>query len=163
MHEHLLRNNKEIEMRINKFALLLGLVITAILFAEVAAHASGIDQYTRITFSQPVEIPGQILPAGTYLFRVPYDNPNVVQIASAAEARVYVTLFTNATERLMPSGNTVLVLAEPQAGMPVAVEKWFYPGDSTGHEFVYSKQEQEQLGQSQQETVIAKDASESGD
>ena len=150
-------------MKINKFALLLGLIITAVLFAEVAVHAGEMDRFTKLTFSQPVEIPGQILPSGTYLFRVPDDNPHLVQIASGDGTHVYATLFTNTTERPMPSGNTVLLVAEPQAGMPVAVEKWFYPGDSSGHEFVYSKQEQEELAQSHQEMIITKESAESGD
>jgi hypothetical protein len=31
---------------------------------------------------------------------------------------------------------------------------WFYPGNSTGHEFVLSKQEQQQLAQARQETFV---------
>jgi hypothetical protein len=163
MHEHLLKENKEIEMRINKLALLFGLVITAVLFAEVAAHADAMDQLTKLTFSQAVEIPGQILPAGTYLFRTLYDNGNLIQIANEKGTHVYATLLTVSTERSTPDGNTVVVFGKQQAGMPVTVEKWFYPGDSTGHEFVYSKEEEEQLAQSRQGTVIAKESPESGD
>ena len=50
-------------MRINKFAVLMGFVFTAILLGEVVAHAGEMDQFTNISFSQPVEIPGQTLPA----------------------------------------------------------------------------------------------------
>jgi hypothetical protein len=150
-------------MKINKFALLLGLIITAVLFAEVAVHAGEMDRFTKLTFSQPVEIPGQILPAGTYLFRTPYDDRNLVQIANEDGTHVYATLPTISTERPTPSGHTEVVFGEQQAGMPVAVEKWFYPGNWAGHEFVYSKQEEQQLAQSQQETAIAKNSAESGD
>ena len=47
-------------MKINKIALLIGFVITAVLFFEVAAHADEANQSTKTTFSAPVEIPGQI-------------------------------------------------------------------------------------------------------
>ena len=47
-------------MKINKIALLIGFAITAVLFFEVAAHADEVNQSTEITFSAPVEIPGQV-------------------------------------------------------------------------------------------------------
>jgi hypothetical protein len=53
-------NENEIEMKINKIALLIGFAITAVLFFEVAAHADEANQSTKITFSAPVEIPGQV-------------------------------------------------------------------------------------------------------
>ena len=57
-------------MRINKFAVVIGFAIATVLFLEVAAHADEQNQFTTFTFNKPVEIPGQILPAGTYLFKL---------------------------------------------------------------------------------------------
>jgi hypothetical protein len=56
-------------MRFNKFAFVIAFVLTAILFAEVALHADEADESAKLTLSKPVEIPGQVLPAGTYLFK----------------------------------------------------------------------------------------------
>jgi hypothetical protein len=47
--------------RINKGYLLIGLVIATILFFELVAHASPLDQATTTTINQPVQIPGQVL------------------------------------------------------------------------------------------------------
>jgi hypothetical protein len=55
-------------MRTNKLLFVIGFVLTAVLFGAVAAHADATDQSTKLTFSQPVQIPGQVSPAGTYLF-----------------------------------------------------------------------------------------------
>ena len=32
-----------------------------------------------------------------------------------------------------------MVLGESAKGVPPKVEEWFYPGDSTGNEFIYGK------------------------
>jgi len=47
-----------------------------------AASADTWNQLTKVTFSGPVEIPGQVLPAGTYWFKL-LDSPsnrNIVQV-----------------------------------------------------------------------------------
>ena len=146
-------------MRMNKFAFLLGLVITAILFAEVAAHADTLDRYTKLTFSEPIAIPGQVLPAGTYVFRLPLDHSlNLVQITNVEGTRVYATLNAISTERAQRTGDTVLVLADQKPGTPEALVKWFYPGDINGQQFVYPKAEEQQLAAAPQETVNATEA-----
>ncbi len=38
---------------------------------------------------------------------------------------------------------------------PEAIVSWFYPGRTTGHEFVYSKQDQKELATAKQYTVVA--------
>jgi hypothetical protein len=32
---------------------------------------------------------------------------------------------------------------------------WFYPGETSGHEFVYSKSEQQELAQAKHQTIMA--------
>jgi hypothetical protein len=53
-----------------KAFVVLGLALASLLVLS-DAHASEIDQATKLTFSQSVQIPGQVLPAGTYWFVVP--------------------------------------------------------------------------------------------
>jgi hypothetical protein len=55
-------------MKINKLCLLIGWIVSCFLFFEVAAHASEWDEATKITFNQPVQVPGHTLAPGTYLF-----------------------------------------------------------------------------------------------
>jgi len=146
-------------MRINKFALAFGFAIASALFLEVAAHADESDQATKITFSQPIEIPGQVLPAGTYLFKLANsDNMNIIQIFNADGTRLHTTLQAIAAERTEDgTGDTVIVMADHGAERTEALVKWFYAGNTEGHEFVYSKQEKQQLAQGQQRTIIAGD------
>ena len=150
-------------MRFRKVAFVIGFVLSAILFAEVALHADERDQSTKVTFSKPIEIPGQFLPAGTYLLKIADSNaPNLVRIFNADGSRLYATLQTISTERPEPTADTVLTLAEQPNGRPDALLKWFYPGSMTGHEFVYPEQEEQQLAQYRQQTIVTKETVEAG-
>jgi hypothetical protein len=148
----------------NKFALVIGFAVASLLFLEVAAHADEADQATKLTFSEPIQIPGHVLPAGTYLFKLADPNDlNLVRIFNAEGTRLYATVQTVSTQGGEPTGDTVLVMAEQSAGRPEALKKWFYAGNSDGHEFVYSKHEEQQLAQAQQRTIVAKSTAEAGD
>lgn len=144
-------------MKMNKIALLAGFAVTSALFFEVAAHADEMDQATKLRFSKPIAIPGQTLPAGSYLLKVDADDVNLVRIFNAAGTRVYATLLTVSTDRREPAGNTVLFMAEQGTGRPEALRKWFYPGTMTGHEFVYSNQKEQQIAQDPEQTIEAGD------
>ena len=151
-------------MKFNKIAFVAAFVLSAILFAEVYAHADEMDQSTKLTFSKPIEIPGQFLPAGTYLFKVAdWNDPNLVRIFSADGSRLYATLLAISTERPEPAGNTVVTLAQPPNGRPDALLKWFYPGSTTGRQFVYPKQEEQQLAHYRQQTMVTAQTAEAGD
>jgi hypothetical protein len=70
-------------MRTNRLFFVIGFVLTAILFGAVAAHADETDQSTKLSFSQPVHVPGQVLPAGMYLFKLTdLQDLNLVQISN---------------------------------------------------------------------------------
>lgn len=128
-------------MKTNKLYIILGMLIAFALFFELSAHADERNEFTKLTFSVPVQIPGQVLPAGTYIFQqaMPDDDLNVIQIFSVDHAVLYATLQTLSTERTEATGHTAITLAEPESGGPALV-KWFYPGRLTGHEFVYPKE-----------------------
>jgi len=143
-------------MKINKGYIAVGLIVAFTLFFELAAHADEYDEATTMTFSQPVQIPGQVLPAGTYFLKLvdSSSDRNLVQVFNADRTVLYATLQTIPTERQEPTGNTVVSLAEQGTGQPEALLKWFYPGRETGNEFVYSKQTEKELAQAKQETIV---------
>ena len=89
-------------MKINKLYIALGLMIAFVLFYDFAAHAGESNESTKVTFSAPIQIPGQVLPAGTYLFQQADDNSdlNLVQIFNADRTVLYATLQTVSTERI---------------------------------------------------------------
>lgn len=89
------------------------------------------DQKTVVAFSGPVEIPGQVLPAGTYVFKVAdsQSDRNIVQVFSNDERHLYGTFLAIPDQRLRPAGKTIVTFDERAAGAPEAVKAWFYPGD----------------------------------
>lgn len=113
-------------------------LLTAIL---PQAKADEWNQKTIFTFSGPVEIPGQVLTAGTYVFKLAdsQSDRDIVQVFNKRENHLYGTFITIPDYHLKPSGKTILTFEERAAGSPEAVKAWFYPGDLYGHEFVYSK------------------------
>ena len=141
-------------MRINKFYIALGVLIAFAMFFELAAHADESNQQTTVTFSAPVQIPGQVLPAGTYVFQQadPDNDQNLVRIYSADRKVVYATLPTVPTQR-KDIGDTTITLAQPENGQPDMLVKWFYPGRATGHEFIYSRQQAQEIAHASQETL----------
>lgn len=143
-------------MKIHKLYITLGLIIAFVMFFEFAAHADETNESTKITFSTPVQIPGKVLPAGTYLFQQADDNtdPQLVQIFNADRTILYATVQTVATDRLEPAGRTAITLAEQGAGNPAVLVKWFYPGNTIGYEFVYPKQQEREIAQAKQETFV---------
>ena len=106
--------------------------------------ANELNKKTILTFTEPFEVPGvgaQILPAGTYVFKLvdSLGDRNVVQIFSADGTHVYTTILAIHNYRLKPTDKTVLTFKERGEGQPEAIKAWFYPGDNLGQEFVYPK------------------------
>jgi hypothetical protein len=99
------------------------------------------NKKTVVTFSQAVEVPGKILPAGTYTFQL-LDSPsdrNIVEIFNADGSQIIVTTIAINDYRLHTTGKTVMTFNETPGDAPEALRAWFYPGDNYGQEFVYPK------------------------
>jgi hypothetical protein len=144
-------------MNINKLYIVVGLIIAFGLFYVLAAQADESDQATTVTFNQPVQIPVQILPAGTYVFKLANRDSvqGVVQIFNSDQTHLYATLETIPTDRQEPNGHTVITLAEQGAGKPDVLLKWFYPGNLTGNEFLYTDHKERELAHAEQQTIVA--------
>lgn len=122
------------------FKLLTGLVLLG-LFLVPQSKASEFDKKTILTFSQPVQIPGVILGAGTYVVKRadPGGNPDIVRFQSSDERHTFATVLTIPTERGTPPNKTEITFAETRRGTPEAIKKWWYPGETVGEEFIYPK------------------------
>ena len=130
-----------------------GLVAAAM--AGIHAKADAWNQETIFTFSEPVAIPGQALPAGTYTFKLlnSQSDRDIVEIRGPKDEHFYGIFLTIPDYRLRPTGKTVIKFDEAPAGSPEAVKAWFYPGDSYGHEFVYPKKDARELAKANHEPV----------
>lgn len=119
-----------------------------------------LDNKTIVTFDRPVEIPGvgtQVLPAGTYVFKLldSSTNRHIVQIFNQDQTHVYATILAIPNYRLRPTNKTVITFQERPAGSPEALRAWFYPGNSWGQEFVYPKSRAIELAKMIHEPVLA--------
>ncbi|HVI10099.1 MAG TPA: hypothetical protein VND65_17555 [Candidatus Binatia bacterium] len=143
-------------MKISKLYITLGLMMAFVAFFELTAHADESNQEIKFTFSEPVAIPGQVLPAGTYTVKEinSVADPSVIQVYDADGMHLVATLQTVSAERLAPTDDTSITLAEPGAG-PVAITKWFYPGNTIGYELIYPKHQERELALAKHETFDA--------
>ena len=130
------------------------------LFFAVLAPVTRADQYnkkTKMTFSEPVEIPGQVLPAGTYTFILldSATSRHIVQIYDEGGKKLIATVLTINDYRIHPSGKTVVKFTERSGDNPNALKAWFHPGDNFGQEFVYPKTRAGELAASNNAPVPA--------
>jgi len=134
-------------------------VVVALAIMLSAARADESNQATKVTFNQPVQIPGRVLPAGTYWFILPNDTTQhyQVRIYNSDRRIFYATVYTITAERLQPTDKTAFTFAVRGSAQPQAIVSWFYPGSTIGHEFLYPKQLWKELAKSKQVTIAAGD------
>lgn len=130
----------------------------ALLAANFPNYASAqlADRRTLFTFSGPVAVPGVTLPAGQYLFRLadPDSSRRVVQVLSADGTRPYSMFFAIPAERVEASAQPEVRFMETPKGTPSAIQTWWYPGERTGFEFIYPKDQARKLAQGGREPVL---------
>ena len=120
------------------------LAVCTVLFCATLAPGARADQWdkkTIVTFGDAVEIPGQVLPAGTYVFKLAdtLADRHIVQIWNADETQIFATIRTIPNTHFGPPDKTIFEFDERSGDSPMALKMWFYPGDSTGQEFIYSR------------------------
>jgi len=100
------------------------------------------DKQTVFTFKKPVQVPGRVLPAGTYLFKLADSEADraIVQIYSDDHMELLTTVSAVRDYRAQ-TDNVRLSFEERSEGEPEAIHSWFYAGDNQGVRFVYPKNE----------------------
>jgi hypothetical protein len=86
------------------------LVALSAIFVSSTARADQWNKATKLTFSEPVEVPGMALSAGTYWFQLldSSSNRHIVQIWNADRTRLITTILAIPDYRLQPTGSTVV-------------------------------------------------------
>jgi hypothetical protein len=123
-----------------------GVVLAALgslLLLAILAPVSNADEWNKktiVTFSEAVEIPGQILPAGTYVFQLAdnLSDRHIVEVWNADQDDLLAIIFAIPTERMEPTDNSTFEFEERPGNSPMALQYWYYPGDLIGQEFTYS-------------------------
>jgi hypothetical protein len=113
------------------------------------------NKKTVFTFSAPVEIPGQVLTPGTYVFKLldTASDRHIVQVFNKDQNHLYSTFLTIPDFRMKPADKPLISFEERAAGSPEAIKAWFYPGDNYGNEFVYPKTRAVQLAKDSGQNV----------
>jgi hypothetical protein len=112
------------------------------MFAPAAIAQDNFNRKTVITFSKPFEVPGMVLPAGTYTFQLADTlvDRHIVSISSADGKQQIAMAMGIAVNRVDTTTKTVITFNEVAPGAPETIRTWFYPGRNAGVEFVYPKQ-----------------------
>lgn len=118
----------------------IGVAAAAIVLMCAATSRAWMGHENRLTFSQPVSLPGVTLPAGTYSFDIADSSSNldIVVVRNAARTKTYFQGFTALVPR--PSGmpaNAVVTFGEQPANSPMPITAWYPIGQQVGHQFLY--------------------------
>jgi hypothetical protein len=122
-----------------------------------AVMADEWDKATKLTFSEPVEVPGLVLSAGTYWFTLADGDSdrNIVQVWDADRMHLITTILAIPDYRLQPTGKTVIHFEERPSDSPEAIHSWYYPGANYGEEFVYPKTKAARFAKQTSRPVLA--------
>jgi hypothetical protein len=133
---------------------LLAVVISASAMAQPA------DKRTYFTFSGPVALPGHDLPAGKYLFRLgdPTSGRRIVQVMSEDGRKQVGFFFSIPAQRAAVAEKPEVRFIETPRGAPAAIRTWWYPGERTGYEFIYPKEQARRLAKATNQPVLTTQA-----
>src|ERR1700686_3658907 len=133
----------------------LALIFTLTLPTAVMADES--DKATKLTFSDPVEVPGTVLAAGTYWFTIAdsASDSHIVQIWNADRTHLITTILAIPDYHQKTPEKTIINFGERPSGQPEAIQSWFYPGNNFGEEFVYPKTRAKQLAKQAGRPVLS--------
>jgi hypothetical protein len=145
-------------MNTRKAFITMGLLLAFVVMLP-SARADEFDQATKLSFNQSFQIPGRVLPAGSYWFVLVSDptNRNIVRIFNSDKSTLYATIFAINTESPTPTDKTAITFALREPMQPETLLSWFYPGRTSGHQFVYSKVEERELAQVKHHTEMVKE------
>jgi hypothetical protein len=144
-----------------RFKPFLGTTTAALVLTAGVAMAQGIvpDRSTIVTISAPVSVPGVVLPAGEYLFRLADSNTNrnIVQIYSKDRSKMFATLIAIPAQRNEARGDAVVTFSETPANQAPALRFWYFAGEKAGNEFAYPRDKAIEIARATHESVMAVD------
>ena len=112
------------------------------IFLVPKGRADESDKKTIVTVKGSIQIPGKVLPAGTYVLKLLDPNDTtLVSVFNADETHLITTVQGIPDSRLEIADKLILQFEERSSGQPEALKAWFYPGYSSGVEFVYPDQQ----------------------
>jgi hypothetical protein len=123
---------------LKSLGVLTGLALAGAMCAAPAS-ASLVNQLTKVTFDNPVEIPGKVLPPGTYEFKVIDTQADLNQVEVLSGNGMHAIAIEN-TIPVNPSGTngqSEVLLQKTGKNQPEMLKEWFYGQGMDGHQFLY--------------------------
>ena len=127
-------------MRLRLVVFMATSAVVLFLFASLAS-ADDWNRLTTAVFSEPVQVPGHVLPPGIYVFKLAdvSGERNIVQIWNSDQTILYATVM--GFPEYLPEGPTQnrFTLETSEGKTPKALKFWFQAGNPVGERFVYPK------------------------
>lgn len=121
-------------VRLSSLAVISGLALAAAI-AVPQLRADETNKKTTMTFSAPVEVSGQSLPAGTYVFKTLDTDRDIVLVMDRDDSHLITMVRSIPVESTSSSDKARVEMSEGVGNSPEVVHAWFYPGQTTGWEF----------------------------
>lgn len=123
------------------FTGMLCLTLFGATFFVPKVRADESNMKTIMTVNEPIQVPGKVLPAGTYVLKLQDTHDRtLVGIYDADEMHLIATVRGIPDYRATTPENAILQIENQPEG-PEALKAWFYPGYNSGVEFVYPNQQ----------------------
>ena len=118
----------------------MAMAVAAVVLLSAATSRAWMGRENKLTFTQPVSLPGVTLPAGTYSFDIADSSSNldIVVVRNAGRTKTYYQGFTQLVAR--PKGlpaNAIVTFGERPADSPMPIAAWYPIGETIGHQFLY--------------------------
>jgi hypothetical protein len=139
-------------------ALSLLALISAVLPSSAGAADNNVQRRSKLTISEPTEIPGTVLQPGTYFVKVMdfQDEKLIVQFMNADETKVIATVLAMRDRRVMTDdAQTGFTYFQRSPDGPAALKSWYYAGDNWGEVFVYPRSKAVVIAKVTHEDVVA--------
>ena len=127
------------------------LAIVCLVMASIAGPAVRADdpaQQATVTIQSPEQVPGSVLPAGTYMFKKTGAQSGwvIVQIYSRDGSALVTTILAYPNAKVASNGQNFVVYPANGSGSIPAMEGIVFTGDSTVQQFAYPKSAADQIG-----------------
>ncbi len=109
---------------LSKIACGVGLLVFCL---PLSSSATVYSEKTIVHFNQPVEIPGQVLAPGTYVFRLASSlcDRDIVEIFNKNESQLDAKLLAQPVYRSAHTSKLAFTFEERAPGAPEAIHAWF--------------------------------------
>jgi hypothetical protein len=141
---------RKTKMKMTKGGLWFSIVCLAVA-SVVAASVTRADDSAKqatVTLQSPEQVPGSVLPAGTYMFRQTGMRSGwaIIQIYNRDGSALVTTILAYPNPKVASNGQNVIVYPANGSSSIPAIEGVVFSGDSTVEQLAYPKSVADQIG-----------------